>query len=171
MRKETKAMQIHSIIDVDSTVEGVYKTLNSARIDGTMVGNIYAGNTLTVGEKGRIVGNIYAATIIISGEVTGELHASEKVEVISTAKMYGDIYTPSIMIDEKAIFQGKCEMNLSNNEADKESEEKSVNIAKEDTNKEIKEEIKDHTTVEDKTLDKIETEQVDEKIKFKFKKK
>jgi cytoskeletal protein CcmA (bactofilin family) len=42
--------------------------------------------------------------------VTGTLYASQKVEIHATGKFYGDIHAPALIIEEGAIFEGKCEM-------------------------------------------------------------
>ena len=49
--------------------------------------------------------------VIIGGEVYGNLNVPEKVELTSTARVIGDITTSGLVIDEKAIFQGRCDMN------------------------------------------------------------
>lgn len=126
MKKQTKNLQVHSIVGIDSTVEGTYRTKGSARIDGTIVGNVYAEETIFIGEKGRITGNIYAVIITVSGKVDGDLYATEKVEIESTGNIKGDIYTPSIVIDENAIFQGKCLMNQKNKVTSDDSGKKAI---------------------------------------------
>jgi cytoskeletal protein CcmA (bactofilin family) len=54
---------------------------------------------------------VEAASVTIGGEVLGNVNAPQKAELTSTARVIGDISTSVIVIDEKAIFQGKCDMN------------------------------------------------------------
>lgn len=58
-----------------------------------------------------ITGDINAQMVVIGGEVYGNLNVPEKVELTSTARVLGDITTNGLVIDEKAIFQGSCNMN------------------------------------------------------------
>jgi cytoskeletal protein CcmA (bactofilin family) len=58
----------------------------------------------------KIEGEINVGTVIIQGEVVGNINATVKVEVHHPGKVIGDISTPSIMIDDGAIFDGNCKM-------------------------------------------------------------
>ena len=49
--------------------------------------------------------------VIVGGEINGNVNAPDKMELTSTARMIGDIVTTTIVIDERAIFQGNCNMN------------------------------------------------------------
>ena len=80
-------------------------------MDGTIEGNIKVSGHLVVGSTGKIHGNVEALSAVIGGEVIGNVNAPEKTELTSTAKLIGDIRTDAIVIDEKAVFQGKCDMN------------------------------------------------------------
>ena len=64
-----------------------------------------------MGAGARIDGNIEAGVAILGGDVVGDIQAPGKVELTVTAKVIGDITTNVIVIDENAIFQGRCNMN------------------------------------------------------------
>lgn len=113
MKKFSKIIEANSVIAKDSIVEGTYKTSGSARIDGNMIGDVFAEHTIVIGQKGSVTGNVHALSIIVAGEINGQLHATQKVEVASTGSVKGDIHTPSIVIDENASFEGNCHMNKS----------------------------------------------------------
>jgi cytoskeletal protein CcmA (bactofilin family) len=66
---------------------------------------------LIVGAEGKIFGDVSAQSVIIGGEVEGNVTAPERVELTSSARLFGDINTTTIVIDEKAVFQGGCNMN------------------------------------------------------------
>ena len=68
-------------------------------------------DTVIVGASGCINGDINAQKVVIGGEVYGNLNVPEKVELTSTARVIGDITTSGLVIDEKAVFQGRCDMN------------------------------------------------------------
>lgn len=107
-KKET---QITTIIGIGSECNGDFKSESSIRIDGIINGNVVVANMVIVGASGIINGDINAQTVVIGGEVYGNLNVPEKVELTSTARVIGDITTGGLVIDEKAIFQGRCDMN------------------------------------------------------------
>lgn len=104
--------KIDSLIGADAVVEGSLKTGSVARIDGEIRGDIEAAGTLIIGKSGKVLGDIQAAYIMVSGEVKGDLKASEKVEVLPSGKVLGNIHTKSLIVDENAMFQGQCVMNI-----------------------------------------------------------
>ena len=86
------------------TFEGVF------RLDGKFEGEIFESGTLIVGETATIKGKIGVETIIINGYVDGDVHAKARVEIHSTGKIYGNLFTPILTINEGGIFEGHCKM-------------------------------------------------------------
>jgi cytoskeletal protein CcmA (bactofilin family) len=86
------------------TFEGVF------RLDGKFEGEIFDSGTLIVGETAIVKGKIGINTIIINGLVEGEVYAKARVEIHSTGKVYGKLFTPILTINEGAIFEGHCKM-------------------------------------------------------------
>ncbi|MCI8693266.1 MAG: polymer-forming cytoskeletal protein [Lachnospiraceae bacterium] len=109
MRK--KELQISTIIGMSAECNGDFTADGAIRIDGTINGNVVVTDTVIVGASGCINGDIHAQKVVIGGEVYGNLDVPEKVELTSTARLIGDITTNGLVIDEKAIFQGSCNMN------------------------------------------------------------
>lgn len=103
--------QISTIIGMSAECNGDFTADGAIRIDGTINGNVTVSDTVIVGASGCINGDIRAQKVIIGGEVYGNLDVPEKVELTSTARLIGDITTNGLVIDEKAIFQGSCNMN------------------------------------------------------------
>ncbi len=104
-------LQITTIIGMGAECNGDFSASGVIRIDGTVNGNVVVTDTVIVGASGCINGNIDAKRVIIGGEIYGNLNVPEKVELTSTARLIGDIVTNGLVIDEKAIFQGSCNMN------------------------------------------------------------
>ena len=102
---------ITTILGKGCVVTGDFTVDQSARIDGEIQGDVYVSGTLIMGAGARIDGNIEAGEAIIGGDVVGNILAQNKVELTVTAKVIGDITTNVIVIDENAIFQGRCDMN------------------------------------------------------------
>ncbi len=107
-KTETK---ISTIIGKGTVIDGDFTATGSVRMDGVVEGNVKVAGQLLVGATGKIHGNIDAQAVVIGGEVNGNVKAPERAELTSTGRVIGDIKTGVIVIDEKAIFQGKCDMN------------------------------------------------------------
>ena len=100
-----------TIIGAGTVVEGVLKVTSSARIDGTVNGDITSTGVVVIANEGVVNGDITAVDVKISGTVKGNISSSGKTEVVSHGKLIGDISTGSLSIDETAVFQGSCKMN------------------------------------------------------------
>ena len=117
MRK--KETQITTIIGMSAECNGDFAADGAIRIDGTVNGNVIVTDTVIVGASGCINGDINAQKVVIGGEVYGNLNVPEKDELTSTARVIGDITTGGLVIDEKAVFQGRCDMNQDANKKPK----------------------------------------------------
>lgn len=106
-----KEVVITTIIGKGAECDGDFSAQGSARIDGCVNGNVTVTGKLIVGPAGSVQGDITAATAMIGGEVNGSITAPERVELTATAKVIGNVTTGTIVIDEKAVFQGHCDMN------------------------------------------------------------
>lgn len=86
-----------------------------ARIEGQVEGEIVASETLWIGEPAVVNAQIGGATVIIHGKVTGDIVASKRLEIRAPGKLYGNVTTPSLVIEEGVIFEGHCSMGASEN--------------------------------------------------------
>lgn len=109
-KKNSLNAKISTILGKGCVLNGDFNADGSARIDGTVNGNVIVKGMLILGVGGKIIGDIEATGVIIGGHVIGNIDAPEKLEVSAHAKVIGDIKTKILVIDEKAIFQGKCDM-------------------------------------------------------------
>ncbi|HVS80904.1 MAG TPA: polymer-forming cytoskeletal protein [Pyrinomonadaceae bacterium] len=79
------------------------------RLDCSVSGVVHSRTgTLTVGETAELQANIFVATAIIDGLVRGDIRATERVELGSTARVIGNIETPALSIQPGAVFEGQC---------------------------------------------------------------
>lgn len=82
-------------------------------IDGKVEGQIQLKeNQVMVGENGKISGEIHAKTIIINGEVVGNMFAGEKLEIKASGALKGDVASPRLIIDDGAYFKGSIDMEV-----------------------------------------------------------
>jgi cytoskeletal protein CcmA (bactofilin family) len=81
------------------------------RVDGYISGKITSeSGVLLVGERGKIKATVEAGSVSISGMIEGTISAKSKVEIHQTGRVYGDIFTPALIIEHGAVFDGKCHM-------------------------------------------------------------
>ncbi len=94
--KKTSCSRIDTVIGEQTRLEGDIHFAGGLHIDGTVKGNIIAEpnaeNVLTVSEKGRIEGDVKVPNLVLNGAVEGDVHASERVELASHAKVTGNVY-------------------------------------------------------------------------------
>ena len=91
--------------------KGVIKYQGSVRIDGKLDGEVHAEGTLYLGEQAVITAKITALSVISKGQVTGNITAREKIQLLAPAVMDGAVFTPSLLIEEGVQFNGTLEMN------------------------------------------------------------
>lgn len=85
----------------------------TVRIDGHFEGEISTGDTLIIGEHAVIKGSIAGAVIVSGGKVQGNITASQKVQLLKPAVLIGDVQSPSFSMEEGVVFQGVCDMGVS----------------------------------------------------------
>ncbi|NLI91799.1 MAG: polymer-forming cytoskeletal protein [Peptococcaceae bacterium] len=90
----------------DCEVKGSFVSKGNARIDGNIEGTINVSGDLFIGQSAILKANIEAQTISIAGEVRGNVKAKDLLELSSTARLYGDINTRQLKIDQGARFIG-----------------------------------------------------------------
>lgn len=105
-----KGGELNGFLDHGSSFKGELEFEDTMRIDGRFNGKIISKNELIVGESAHIDGDIHVGRIAISGTVVGKIVADQRVEIHRNGKVYSDIDTPALIIEEGAIFQGNCVM-------------------------------------------------------------
>ena len=105
-----KSGELNGFLDRGATFKGEMEFEDTMRIDGKFNGRISSKNELIVGESAHIEGDIHVGRVAISGTVVGKIVASQRVEIHRNGKVYSDIDTPALVIEEGAIFQGNCVM-------------------------------------------------------------
>lgn len=99
-----------SLVGTKTVIEGVIRTEGSIRIDGRLVGDIIAKANAAVGLTGSVEGNVTARNISVAGKVSGTVTAAEKLVLEGKSVMRGDIRAARLVVDEGAVFDGKCAM-------------------------------------------------------------
>lgn len=104
-----------TIISGDTFIEGKILAKGELVIDGGFKGEIVSSSRVIVGTAGKVEGTVEAKAMVVSGRVVGNLHILERLELLSTGELYGDLQTqPGALIIEKgARLEGRCSMGLS----------------------------------------------------------
>jgi cytoskeletal protein CcmA (bactofilin family) len=105
MKRENLA--INTIIGPNTSVYGDVESGGFTRVDGNLRGNLTARGRVVVGETARIKSNISGTSITIGGVVYGNVLASERIIILSTALILGDIVTRRIQADEGCLVHGR----------------------------------------------------------------
>src|SRR5690349_17404676 len=102
----------------DVTGEANFKAM--MRVDGHFSGRISStSGTLIVGNNGTVDANIEVAVAVIHGTINGDIIATQRLELGRAAKVHGNIQTPSLIIEQGAIFEGSCKMQQMQSAAEK----------------------------------------------------
>jgi len=94
-------------------IDGNVKTESSIRIDGTIKGKLICKNTVTVGDGGRIEGDVQAVNAIIGGHIKGKIIVNEKLVLESKSSLVGELKAKKLIIDEGSVFEGTSDMGVS----------------------------------------------------------
>ena len=93
-------------ITIDGTINGNEPVL----IEGTVRGKIDMTADLRVGTKARVEATVHAKTVTVEGKLTGDISADERVELVASATVDGNIKAPKIIVAEGAKFRGNVDM-------------------------------------------------------------
>ena len=97
-------------LDRGTKISGKLSFDGPARIDGEVDGEIVAKDSLAIGETAVVTAQIKAASIVVAGKVSGDITASQRIEIRPSARVAGNLATPLLMIQEGALFEGHCTM-------------------------------------------------------------
>lgn len=109
--KQIEDQIVNSIIGEGSEFKGEFKLNGLLRIDGKFKGTIDTDGKVLIGQSGEAVTDIKARVVIVGGTVRGNIFASERVTLLSTAHIEGNIITNGLIMEEGVVFNGNCTIN------------------------------------------------------------
>jgi len=113
-RKPAGSNGLTAFIDEGSEIEGQYTFSGTVMLNGRFKGEISTTDTPIIGDKGVINGDIRAGQVLVSGEVVGNVSAAERIELKRTARVFGDVEAPVVVVEEGVLFEGHCRMTKVN---------------------------------------------------------
>lgn len=108
-KREIDETKITGFFDKNTKIDGELEFKGSFRIDGYFQGKINSDSILIIGENGKVEADIKVGNIIISGETKGNIHAKEKVEIHASGRVFGNIISPKLSIEEGAYLEANCQ--------------------------------------------------------------
>jgi len=103
---------LNAMLGAGSVFEGKLHFEGQVRIDGTFTGEITTTDLLVIGDGAKVSATINCGSVEIRGNITGNISASESIALRATAHVEADIYSPSLVIDKGAVFEGNTRMTL-----------------------------------------------------------
>ncbi len=97
-----------TIIGQNSFFEGKFYINGELQIDGKFEGTSLFIDTLIISKKGKVKANIKANSVVVEGIIIGNILARNRVMLLPTAKVLGNISTPELIIQNGVILEGKC---------------------------------------------------------------
>lgn len=79
------------------------------RLDGRFIGDIRSSGTLVIGETAVVEADIWVDTVIVSGQLTGNINARNRVQLHAPARVFGNISTLHLVIDDGVLFEGQSQ--------------------------------------------------------------
>ncbi len=99
-----------TLLDKGAEFEGKLTFEGKVQINGRFRGEIFSEGTLLIGEGAQVDAKIEIDTVIIQGQVTGNIVAKRRIEMHPPAVVKGDIVSPGLVVSEGAVFEGNCSM-------------------------------------------------------------
>jgi cytoskeletal protein CcmA (bactofilin family) len=124
--------EARAYLDKASKISGKLFFEGPVRIDGQVDGEISASDAVVIGEGAVITAQIKAASVVIAGKVSGDIIAGKRVEIRPTAKVFGNLATPVLVVHDGALFEGHCAMNADVKAEIKEDRKVTPIVAKEE---------------------------------------
>jgi len=103
---------VQTFISEGTQILGDIKVEHDLRVDGFLKGTVDVGGMLILGPMGKIEGQVKVRSATVAGQILGNLHALEKIVLEPKSTLVGDLQTRELVINEGAVFQGNCSMQM-----------------------------------------------------------
>ena len=124
LARDIKEGTLSGFVGGGTVVTGEANFKAMMRVDGHLSGRVSSSSgTLIVGANGKVDANIEVAVAVIHGTINGDIIATQRLELGRAAKVNGNIQTPSLIIEQGAIFEGTCKMMQMSTAAEKNKKE------------------------------------------------
>jgi cytoskeletal protein CcmA (bactofilin family) len=101
---------LNGFVDSRCTIKGELEFADSFRVDGRIEGTVRSSSELVIGEDGSVEGEIEVARCLVGGTVRGVVTAAEKVVLHPSAKVWGELHAPVVVMEDGAFLEGRVVM-------------------------------------------------------------
>lgn len=99
---------INSLVGEGSSLRGELTVQGFFRVDGDFSGKVQTKGRILISSTGRAKGVLEGRDVVVAGLFKGDILASERVILLSSALVIGTVYAPRIQVEEGAILEGYC---------------------------------------------------------------
>jgi cytoskeletal protein CcmA (bactofilin family) len=116
MGKKERSAEIPTIIGHGAFFEGNITSASGLRIEGRVRGKVKCDHSVVVGHTAKVEAEIESQSVLIDGEVIGNVTAKDQIEITQRGRLRGDIQTPKLVTEPGAHFDGVCKMTSQGSE-------------------------------------------------------
>ena len=109
--QEERGKEIETIIGSSVKVEGNFKSEGNVTVNGVVEGSLNTNRDLKIGPGAKVKAEVSANNLFLRGEIRGNVIVREKAQLSSGAKIFGNLETKSLVVEEGAFLNGKCNMS------------------------------------------------------------
>jgi cytoskeletal protein CcmA (bactofilin family) len=102
--------QVETVVGRESSIQGTIRSAHSIRVQGAAQGEIESKLAVFIEDSARVDAKVVAAEITISGQLDGQVFASNRVEIRPSGRVTGEIHAPTLVMQEGAFFDGQLKM-------------------------------------------------------------
>jgi cytoskeletal protein CcmA (bactofilin family) len=107
-----------AFVGPDIIFDGVVTGNEFLLIEGTVRGKIQLTSDLRIGPRARVEATVHARNVTIEGKLTGDVSADDRVELVTSADVEGNVRAPKIIVAEGAKFRGNVDMGSNKPQTD-----------------------------------------------------
>ena len=110
MKPRSEGSTLNGFLDKGSHFKGELSFEETFRIDGRFEGKIRSGSELILGDTADVNAEIQVGRLSVNGKLQGDVHATERIELLAKARVLAALSAPVLKVEEGAFFEGSCQM-------------------------------------------------------------
>jgi len=110
MKPRSEGSTLNGFLDKGSHFKGELSFEETFRIDGRFEGKIRSGSELILGDTADVNAEIQVGRLSVNGKLQGDVHATERIELLAKAHVLASLSAPVLKVEEGAFFEGSCQM-------------------------------------------------------------
>jgi cytoskeletal protein CcmA (bactofilin family) len=111
-RQQSQPPQDRALIGPSIEIQGTLNGAEDLQIEGRVDGKIeLPQHTITIGKNGRVKADIVGRTIVVMGEVNGNLFGEEQIILHQSSRVWGNLFAPRVTLEDGAQFKGSIDMS------------------------------------------------------------